>query len=156
MKEYLSKTIDSIGALPGFNLIESKANNNTMLGSKSMYTLVYTYNANHTTYKVREIGVILGDDKIFKIQYFAEPLKYNNYLPIVQKMIDSFEFNNPILKYENPRLGIKMLYPYNWERHSKCSPWFLCNITIMITSLLLDCYPLSQECIIFLKIIEWQ
>jgi len=77
---------------------------------------VYTYNANHTTYKVREIGLILGDDKIFKIQYFAEASKYNNYLPIVQKMIDSFEFNNPILKYENPRLGIKMLYPYNWGK----------------------------------------
>ena len=100
--------------------------------------------------------MILGDDKIFKIQYFAEASKYNNYLPVVQKMIDSFEFNNPILKYENPRLGIKMLYPYNWGKAVEMSTVFFLDITIMITSLLLDCYHLSQECIIFLKIIEWQ
>jgi hypothetical protein len=74
--------------------------------------LLFNY-AHHPTISILAIP---GDDKIFKIQYFAEASKYNNYLPIVQKMIDSFGFNNPILKYENPRLGIKMLYPYNWGK----------------------------------------
>jgi hypothetical protein len=116
LNEYLSETIDSIKGLPGYNLIESKTNNNTIPGSKATYTLVYTYNADHTTYKVREIGMMLGDDRIFKIQYFADALKYSNYLPVVQKIVDTFESNIPILKYENTKSGIKLLYPYNWGK----------------------------------------
>jgi hypothetical protein len=121
LDEYLSKSIDNDKkSVPGFHIIESntdtKTNNSTIAGRipRPSYTLVYTYDNNGTTYKTREVGTMIGDDKIFKIQYFAEASKYDKYLPIVQNMIDSLELNRPILEYENSKFGIKLQHPYNW------------------------------------------
>jgi hypothetical protein len=37
-----------------------------------------------------EVGRIFGD-KVYYIQYFADPPIYGKYFPIVQRMIESFE-----------------------------------------------------------------
>jgi len=76
-----------------FNLIESNTNS-TLAGYPAYgltYTLVYhRFGENDINIKAREIGVIIGD-KAYYISYYAEATKYDNYLPIIQKIIDSFK-----------------------------------------------------------------
>jgi 4-amino-4-deoxy-L-arabinose transferase-like glycosyltransferase len=76
-----------------FNLIESNINS-TLAGYPAYgltYTLVYhRFGENDINIKAREIGTIVGN-RVYYITYFAEATKYDNYLPIIQKMIDSFK-----------------------------------------------------------------
>jgi hypothetical protein len=39
-----------------------------------------------------EIGTIIGD-KVYSVQYIADAARYTDYLPIVQRMIDSLVIN---------------------------------------------------------------
>jgi hypothetical protein len=40
----------------------------------------------------RYMGVVtIEKNKAYQVMYVAEPSKYDSYLPIVQKMLDSFE-----------------------------------------------------------------
>jgi hypothetical protein len=72
-----------------FNLIESDTNN-SMLAEMPAYKLVYTDVEDDTNYKTMEIGTIIGD-KVYYIEYIAEEEKYDNYLPTIQMMLNSFE-----------------------------------------------------------------
>ncbi len=80
-------------SFPSFNLIES--NTNSTLAGYPAYGLTYTtvysrFGENDINIKAREIGAIVGD-KAYYITYYAEATKYHKYLPIIQKMIDSFK-----------------------------------------------------------------
>jgi 4-amino-4-deoxy-L-arabinose transferase-like glycosyltransferase len=79
-------------SFPSFNLIES--NTNSTLAGYPAYGLTYTtvysrFGENDINIKAREIGAIVGD-KAYYITYYAEATKYDNYLRIIQKIIDSF------------------------------------------------------------------
>jgi hypothetical protein len=111
LDSYLAKIVHEYKIdIPSTSILYS--NTNFSLGDSKAYTLVYTYTSNGTTIKVREIGTIIGDDKVLKIQYFARKTQYETYLPIVQKMIDSFKPNVRTLTHENSYFKIE--YPYNW------------------------------------------
>ena len=49
-----------------------------------------TYGKGQNQYKTMEVQTIKGD-KLYRIEYIAETIKYFSYLPRVQKMIDSFQ-----------------------------------------------------------------
>ncbi len=74
-------------SLKNFNLIESITNNT--LATLPAYKLVYTYKDANTVLKDMEIGAIKGN-KVYIITYEAGVGEYDKYLPMVQKMIDSF------------------------------------------------------------------
>jgi hypothetical protein len=90
LSEYLTTTInDYYSDSEDFKVIESNAN--SILGGKPAYKLVSTdvYD-DGTIYKSMEIGTIIGD-KLYLLSYEAEDEKqFSEYLPIIQKMIDSF------------------------------------------------------------------
>jgi eukaryotic-like serine/threonine-protein kinase len=90
LSEYLTTTInDYYNDSEDFKVIESNAN--SILGGKPAYKLVSTdvYD-DGTISKSMEIGTIIGD-KLYLLSYEAEDEKqYSEYLPIIQKMIDSF------------------------------------------------------------------
>jgi hypothetical protein len=90
LSEYLTTTInDYYSDSEDFKVIESNAN--SILGGKPAYKLVFTdvYD-DDTSYKSMEIGTIIGD-KLYLLSYEAEDEKqFSEYLPIIQKMIDSF------------------------------------------------------------------
>src|SRR5207247_2945645 len=77
---------------PSFKLIESDTRNS--LAGNRAYTIVWTYT--NPTYGIRksvEIGTIIGTKGYF-VDYTAAEGKFQNYLPVAQKMINSFEIIN--------------------------------------------------------------
>ncbi len=50
--------------------------------------------------KMMEVYAIRGD-KAYDLAYFAEPSRYGTYLPVIQKMVDSFEISSPLLGANN-------------------------------------------------------
>jgi eukaryotic-like serine/threonine-protein kinase len=69
--------------------IESYANT-TVVGNNGI-KIVYTYtDSKNNGFKATDIALI-KDDRLYVIQYYVEASKYQIYLPILQKMIDSFE-----------------------------------------------------------------
>ena len=83
-------TINDYNDTQDFKVIESNAN--SVLGGKPAYKLVFTdvYD-DDTNYKGMDIGTIIGG-KVYLLSYEAEDEKqYSEYLPIIQKMIDSFK-----------------------------------------------------------------
>jgi eukaryotic-like serine/threonine-protein kinase len=92
MTEYLARITDDYDArLKDFKVIESNTNS-SILASKPAYKLVFTDEEDEIHYKTMEIGTIIGD-KVYLLSYAAQEEQYSNYLPTVQKMIDSFKIN---------------------------------------------------------------
>ena len=59
--------------------------------------------------------IALKDDRVYDIIYYAEPERYNNYLPTIEKMIDSIEFVE-FVPYENlTSYEVKINHPSNWQ-----------------------------------------
>lgn len=91
INQYLDRSLqhkNSTG-FPGFKLIKSDTNTNILAGNHA-YTIIWTYV--HHNYRIRksiEIATIIGNKGYFVDYTVADP-KFNNYLPIVQKMINSF------------------------------------------------------------------
>ncbi len=75
-------------SLKDFKVIESTTNN--VLATLPAYKLVYTSQDGNTVLKDMEIGAIKGD-KAYIITYEGGVGEYDKYLPMVQKMINSFQ-----------------------------------------------------------------
>ena len=90
LTEYLARITDDYDArLKDFKVIESNTNS-SILASKPAYKLVFTEEEDEIHYKTMEIGTIIGD-KVYLLSYAAQEEQYSDYLPTVQKMIDSFK-----------------------------------------------------------------
>jgi hypothetical protein len=82
---------DVINGLPFFRIGVDNVTNSSLAGNRA-YTVVWTYT--HPTYGIRksiEIATVIGGGKGYFVDYTAAAAKFSNYLPIVQKMIESFE-----------------------------------------------------------------
>jgi len=94
VNDYLNRSLqhkNSTG-FPGFKLLESDIQNS--LAGNRAYTIIWTYT--NPTYGIRksiEIGTIIGSKGYF-VDYTAAEGKFQNYLPVVHKMISSFEIIN--------------------------------------------------------------
>jgi len=74
---------------PDFKLIEST---DYKLGGNNAHKIVFTATDNKKNErKAMQIWTLRGD-KAYLITYKAEPGKYTRYLPMIQKMVDSFQF----------------------------------------------------------------
>jgi eukaryotic-like serine/threonine-protein kinase len=74
-------------SLPSFKLVESKG---TTFHGNPAQSLVYTFNLpGNGTIKVLESGTT-ENDNIYIFRYVAQENKYDSYLPIINRMIDSF------------------------------------------------------------------
>jgi hypothetical protein len=92
INQYLDRSLahkNSTG-FPGFNLIKSDISNRR-LADNLAYTIVWTYN--HPTYGMRksiEIATILGSKGYF-VDYTAATTNFSKFLPVAEKMIESFQ-----------------------------------------------------------------
>jgi hypothetical protein len=78
---------------PDYQIIESKPINPPPkdVNATEAYMLVYTYkDPNYGMLKAMEIFIKEMDINLYEIHFSATPESYSVYLPIVQKMIDSF------------------------------------------------------------------
>ena len=87
LNEYLTRiTNDYEARLKEFKVIES--NSNSILADKPAYKLVFTDEEDEIYYKTMDIGTIIGD-KVYLLSYTEQREQYPDYLPTVQKMINS-------------------------------------------------------------------
>ncbi|HET7148873.1 MAG TPA: PsbP-related protein [Candidatus Nitrosopolaris sp.] len=86
LAQYSSGSIIDLKQSKGFKLVGLTTNN--VLAGLPSYKLIYTYLGENTIFKAMEIGAIKGD-KVYILTYEAGIKEYNDYLPIIQKMIDS-------------------------------------------------------------------
>jgi hypothetical protein len=80
-------TNDYEAGLKEFKVIESDTNSSILAG-RAAYKLVFTDEEDEIYYKTMDIGIII-EDKVYSIRYAAEKEQYSDYLPTVQKMINS-------------------------------------------------------------------
>ena len=74
--------------LPGFELVDSRS---TLLNGTSAHSLVYKYR-DDTIGPVEQMAVLtVKNGKAYVIGYVAELANYSDYLPVIQKMLGSFE-----------------------------------------------------------------
>lgn len=116
LDEFTSHQIDFLNqSFPNFKIIDSKV---TTLAGNPAHKVVFNYGGEQQQhiplFKIIQIWMI-RDNKIYIITSGAEFNKYSKYLPIIQKMIDSFGISN-FLTYENSTLGVKIQYPSDWKR----------------------------------------
>ncbi|MDP9288703.1 MAG: hypothetical protein M3P08_10970 [Thermoproteota archaeon] len=88
LAQYASGSISDLKqSLKNFKLVGLSTN--SVLAGLPAYKSIYTYLGEKTIFKDIEIGAIKGN-KVYILTYEAGLNEYNDYLPIIQKMIDSF------------------------------------------------------------------
>jgi hypothetical protein len=89
LAQYASGSISDLKqSVKNFKLVG--LNTNSVLAGLPAYKSIYTYVGENTIFKDMEIGAIKGN-KVYILTYEAGINEYNDYLPIIQKMIDSVE-----------------------------------------------------------------
>jgi hypothetical protein len=78
-------------SLIDFELTELNAT--TLSGNNPAHKVVYTNREGEDELKTMQV-VSIKEDKIYLITYTAEASRYDRYLPIIQKMIDSFRIGD--------------------------------------------------------------
>lgn len=124
----LNRSLDEmVGFKPGlskFGFIESPKK--ITLGKYP--ALMMVYNFTNDGIDVKSMLVLLQwEDKTYSINYVAEPTKYNDYLPIIKKMINSFEImvqdkltaKSDFLTYNNSTYGVAIQYPSSWTKDER-------------------------------------
>jgi hypothetical protein len=76
--------------LPDFDFIKSESDEKTTLADNPAQKIVYQYRDEQDIIKAMEVLTVKGD-KGFIISYTAESSKYSDFIPIIKKMMDSFE-----------------------------------------------------------------
>jgi len=92
LAQYANDSIEDLKqSSTNFKLIES-SNSNHISGLPA-YRIVYTSNDDNNVTKTLETGIIKGD-KAYLLTYETGISEYARFLPIIQKMIDSFQISN--------------------------------------------------------------
>jgi YVTN family beta-propeller protein len=128
LDNYTNNNIDSYRQNKDFKLLNKSTTN---LGDFQARKAVFTYNDGKEDFKVMAIYVIEGYNS-YALEYTAKPNRYDSYLPIIQKMIDSFQ--KELLTYENPSLGITIGYPPEWGLPSEDSKSVTFSAPVLNTS----------------------
>jgi serine/threonine-protein kinase len=90
LRNYAHQQIDRLShILTDFKLIESTS---TTAGSEKAEKAVYTFMLQNILFKKMEIWLV-KDSKVYTINYLAPEIQYANYLPMIERMINSFEIS---------------------------------------------------------------
>ena len=93
LDQYVSQQIDTYKkSLPRFAVIESNASTPTHTNvDHPSHKIVYSYSDSIVgKAEVMEIDMIEGN-RLYSLSYHADATKYSSYLPVIEKMIKSFE-----------------------------------------------------------------
>ena len=124
MTEYIQESIDLL-KYPDpddFRIIE--LNMNSSVGGKPAFKYIFSYLENNIKQMYLQIGTIIAG-KVYYIYFSAPEQEFSQYLPTIEKMIDSVKIvptdkppappsvNKAVkfLTYENSTLGIRKQYP---------------------------------------------
>jgi hypothetical protein len=100
LDEVVSASINNLKqSLIDFELVELNAT--TLSGNNPAHKVVYTNREGEDKHKTMQI-LSIKEDKAYLLTYSAEERKYSDYLPTIEKMIDSFE----IVTYNDGLLNV--------------------------------------------------
>jgi hypothetical protein len=112
LEEYIDYYINNHEtSTPNFKLVENPTR--STLAGQDAYRIMYTATSGYQEFKFMAFVTINGD-KGYIMLYSSTDNFYDLFLPIVQKMIDSFKIMGNFLTYENTTNGISIDYPLNW------------------------------------------
>ena len=104
---------NTLSKLKNFSIIHETSHN--ILGEKPAYNITYSFYSDSLNTIINSISfVVIEDNKYYTITYFAEPSRFYDYLPTIQKMIDSFKFFKLEL-YDDIENQIQIKYPSTWN-----------------------------------------
>ena len=87
--QYIDTQIKLRQALPNFSLSESTPT--SLTGGYPAHKIIYTY-SNPIVGITKAMDILtIKSDKLYFLSYNADAVKYSKYLPIIQKVIDSFQ-----------------------------------------------------------------
>jgi hypothetical protein len=129
LRNYLGVREQSIKTDPSARILSSSTQ--AKLGDRNAYNITYTNLQDGISYKRTEVGAIVGDDKVYKVEYLSTLKNYEKDLQEFQHLIDSFQFNVSASMYKNENLGLRMIYPYNWTGAQEVSPYIGLNESYM-------------------------
>ena len=90
LRSSVNTYLASLKSLPNFRLIES---NTVRFAQSSAEKLLYSYN-NPEVGVTKTIDMLtIKNNNLYLLSFNSDAIKYNNYLPTIQKMLDSFSFN---------------------------------------------------------------
>jgi hypothetical protein len=89
LSEYSDQALEYYNQYSEFQLIESSTED-IHLSDNPAYRLVFTFISDTFNLKWMEVGTVLHN-KVYRIIFFAENESYDEYLPIAQQVINSFE-----------------------------------------------------------------
>jgi PsbP-like protein len=109
---------------PNFGFIESPKK--ITLGAYPAGMMVYNFTEEENEVKAMRV-LTQREDKAYDIVYIAESIKYNDYLPTVEKMISSFKTMSQdnlstkpdFLTYHNSTYGVAIQYPSSWVKDER-------------------------------------
>jgi hypothetical protein len=128
LEQYAEQIVSNYNStLIDFSLDEIDTETATLGNNDSpAYRIVYTerLQPEDIDLKTLEIGTIIGD-KVYVVMYHAETARYDQYLPIIEEMINLLELSDSevdsaaelagFLTYQNATYGITIQYPSDWK-----------------------------------------
>lgn len=93
--DIIQKELDNLRLVNDFQLIESNTINLNKVNNPT-HKFVYTY-SDPSIGNAKALDIIIKkDDKLYYLTYITKPTDYSKNLPLIQKILDSFEFRNGI------------------------------------------------------------
>jgi hypothetical protein len=90
LRSSVNTYITLLKSLPNFKLIES---NTVPFAKTSAEKLVYSYNNPEVGVTKTMDMLTIKNNKLYLLSFNSDAIKYNDYLPTIQKMLDSFSFS---------------------------------------------------------------
>ena len=122
LDDYTSAILNSYKNATGVKILDSSA---TTLAGQPAHRVVYTDDrVEGIKLKKMQVWSVLNNSKAYVITFGSEESKYDDYLPQVQKIMDSLKItggsDDPQIQrdliFDDPTFGVKMQYPSSWTK----------------------------------------
>lgn len=112
LNEFVSTRVNTY--ISSLNASKIAKDFNATDAAQPVYEVKYNYLDQHIGETTAMERLIVYNDMVYVIRYTAEPSEFDDYLPTIERMIDSFDFA-PVKKTDYFDIGIRMKYFENWE-----------------------------------------
>jgi hypothetical protein len=94
LNEFTNRALEYYKQYPDFQLVES-SDENVFLANTPAYRLIFTFVSDGFNLKWMEIGALM-DNRMYRVIFFAENQKFDEFLPVAEQIINSIEIADVI------------------------------------------------------------
>ena len=126
LDEYVESSLNSLESVNLQYGLETKdiKSEPTVISENAARKITYTLEGEGSPKLSEDRFITKKGDFAYSITFTVEFEKYDQYLPVIQDVIDSIEIESlpPYFQYENAALGIKLEYPSSWIKSEVNQP----------------------------------